>query len=35
MKSYYKRNKFNAKSTYYNGRTFDSKLEVQYAMNLD
>jgi len=30
-----KRNKFNAKSTYYNGRYYHSKLEASYAMELD
>lgn len=30
-----KRNKFNAKSTVYNGRRYDSKLEASYAMELD
>lgn len=34
-KTYYKRNKYNAKSTHYNGRYYDSKLEASYAMELD
>ena len=32
---YYKRNKFNAKSTVYNGVRYDSNLEASYAMELD
>ena len=35
FKSYQKRNKFNAKSCYYNGRRYDSKLEASYAIELD
>lgn len=34
-KTYFKRNKFNAKSTQYNGRYYDSKLEASYAIELD
>jgi len=34
-KTYFKRNKFNAKTTLYNGRYYDSKLEASYAMELD
>lgn len=34
-KTYFKRNKFNAKGTSYNGRYYDSKLEASYAMELD
>ncbi len=31
----YKRNKFNAKKTKYNGRLYHSKLEAEYAKKLD
>ena len=34
-KTYFKRNKFNAKTTLYNGRYYDSKLEASYSMELD
>lgn len=34
-KTYFKRNKYNAKSTKYNGRYYHSKLEASYAMELD
>ncbi len=33
--TYVKRNKFNAKKKSYNGRIYDSKLEADYAMQLD
>lgn len=34
-KSYFKDNKYNAKSTSYGGYNYDSKKEAEYAMNLD
>ena len=30
-----RKHKYNAKRTKYNGRTYDSKAEAEYAMNLD
>lgn len=35
VKAKRKRNKYNAKSTIYNGFTYDSKLEAAYAQELD
>jgi len=34
-KSYLKRNKYNSKTSTYNGRNYHSKLEASYAMELD
>jgi len=35
FKTYYRKNKFNAKSCIYNGRTYHSRAEANYAAELD
>lgn len=35
QRRYIRKNKYNAKKQRYNGRTYDSKLEASYAMELD